>query len=250
MCPPHRFPTIRLSGLFLVAGLAGCSVAPEGVGIHDPYESFNREIHAFNKGLDSAFFGEDLDEDFSIPPEIAIPVSNFADNVALPGKVLNSLLQGDIEAAASNTFRFILNTVVGLGGLADPARIIGLPEYDTDFGQTLAIWGVPEGAYLELPLLGPSTERDAFGMVVDSILDPLDRVGTGAQRDFGPYARLAEQVIDRSDYAATVSSVLYESADSYAQTRLIYLQNRQFELARTTGDDNIGSFVDPFEDLE
>jgi phospholipid-binding lipoprotein MlaA len=187
-----------------------------------------------------------------LPADVTDPVVNFADNTALPGMVVNGLLQGDIEGVASNTLRFLLNSTVGIGGLYDPADAIGLFEQSTDFGQTLAVWGVPEGAYRELPLRGPSTERDAAGGIVDIFLDPLGYALDGEQRAVVTGTRVAGKVIDRGRFAQTVDSVLYDSADSYAQARILYLQNRRFELGQGAFSGAIDPYADPcaggFED--
>lgn len=229
----------------VVAGVAACSPAPPGVDIHDPYEDRNRAVHAFNLTLDSAIVRDAGSASDDLPDEYTQPVINFADNVGLPGAVLNGLMQGNIETAATNTMRFMINTTIGVVGLFDPAGVIGLNEVETDFGETLYVWGLPEGAYVELPLYGPSTERDAAGRIVDAIIDPLGRVGTPAQIRLGTYARIAGQVVERGDIGDTINSILYDSADGYAQARLIYLQNRRFELGDTesaAGD----TFIDPF----
>lgn len=232
----------------LCSALAACSVAPPGTLVHDPYEARNRQVHAFNKSLDGMFFSEGTG-DLSVPDEIRIPVQNFADNTALPGMVVNGLLQGNLVIAGTNTMRFLLNTTIGFGGFFDPAGAIGLETQETDFGATLAVWGVPEGAYLELPVLGPSTERDLAGKVVDYVLDPLREIGTPEQRLAGTAIRIAESAIDRVEYGNLIDEVLTDSADSYAQARLIYLQNRRFELGDDGGDPTSG-FVDPFAELE
>lgn len=223
--------------------LVACTPAPDGVSVFDPYEATNRQIHNFNKQLDETVFSGGTG--VGVPEAVGIPVANFADNVALPGMVINGLLQADIGGAATNTMRFILNTTIGIGGLFDPAGGIGLLEEETDFGETLAVWGVPEGAYLELPVLGPSTERALAGRIVDAIIDPLDQVGTRPQVEYGTVAKLAGRIVKRSQYSDTIDSVLRESADSYSQQRLIYLQNRRFELGTTSAEDA----VDPYEDL-
>jgi phospholipid-binding lipoprotein MlaA len=228
--------------------LAGCSVAPPGAQIHDPYESMNRNVHDFNKGLDSAILRPVGTTVANVPPEITDRVVNFADNTGLPGMVLNGLLQGDIGGAATNTMRFVLNSTVGVLGLFDPADAIGLYEDSTDFGETLHVWGVPEGAYLELPGFGPSTERDAVGLVVDFIIDPLDRVGNEDMSKYGLPTRIGTKVIDRGRFSNTVDSVLYDSADSYAQARILYLQNRRFELGDTSADAYIDPYADPYAD--
>lgn len=230
----------------LLFALASACAAPQpGQVINDPYEDSNRINHAFNKGLDRAFLRPTGAVTSSVPDEIVRPVANFADNVGLPGAVLNGLLQGDIPGAGTNTMRFVLNTTVGIGGLLDPAGAIGLEEQSTDFGETLAVWGVREGAYVELPLFGPSTERDAVGILVDLVIDPLDRFGTPPQLRYGTATRLATLGIRRGDFMETFDSVLYESADSYEQARLAYLQNRRFELGEAPPQ---GTDVDPFAD--
>lgn len=230
---------------FLIAFLSACSVAPEGVSVHDPYEDQNRRVHAFNKAVNDQFSGLSGGGGASVDDDLKQLVVNFADNVSLPGMVLNGLLQGDIGTAGANAMRFVLNTTVGVGGLFDPADAVGLAERETDFGQTLAVWGVPEGAYLELPILGPSTERDLAGRIVDILIDPLERYGTRPQIDYGTAAGLAARVVKRGQVSGTIDSVLNDSADSYAQLRLIYLQNRRFELGTTSDADS----VDPYDEI-
>lgn len=224
-------------------------MAPPGTEVYDPYEAQNRQIHAFNLALDEAILRDAGAAAAALPPVIRQPVVNFSDNVALPGMVLNGILQADIGGAGTNAMRFVLNTVLGFGGLIDVASEIGLYEDSTDFGETLAVWGVPEGAYQELPFFGPSTERDTFGLIVDMVIDPLGRYGTAEQLRYGGYARVAEQVIDRGVFGDTVDSILYDSADGYAQARLYYLQNRRFGIEGTAGEGNTDTFVDPFEDF-
>lgn len=241
------FPRGAAAALSLVT-ISACTAPPPGGGINDPYEPANRAVHEFNKGLDTALLRPAGQVAAQLPEAVRIPVGNFADNVGLPGTVVNNLLQGDIGGAAQNTLRFIVNSTVGVLGLADPAGGIGLTEVETDFGATLAVWGVPEGAYVELPFLGPSTERDAAGEIVDRLIDPLAglglnaALGDGAMERYGLAARAGDLVIERGMFGGTLDSVLYDSADSYAQTRLLYLQNRRFELGET------GAGVDPYAD--
>ncbi|TNC71832.1 MlaA family lipoprotein [Rubellimicrobium roseum] len=235
--------------LLLAAGaLAGCSVAPPGAEVHDPYEGLNRRVHAVNKAADRVAL-RPLGRLAAQAPEVVTqPVVNFSDNAGLPGTVVNNLLQGDVEGAARNSLRFVVNTTVGVLGLADPAGAIGLQEVETDFGATLARWGAPEGAYLELPGFGPSTERDAAGRVVDILLDPLDGLGEVPDpvRDLSFPAKVAEQVVERGQLGSTFDEILYESADSYAQARLIYLQNRRFELGQAPAATDEDYYFDPY----
>ncbi len=227
------------------AGLSACTTGETGQLINDPYEQTNRQIHAFNKGLDRNLLRPAGQVAAATPEEISGPISNFADNVGLPGAVANGLLQGDIGGAATNTMRFVVNTTVGVGGLLDPAGGIGLTEEKTDFGETLAVWGVGEGAYVEMPVLGPSTQRDAVGFVVDLFLDPLENVGLSTLNDYGTASRGLDLAITRGRFMETIDSVLYDSADSYSQARLAYLQNRRFDLGDTI---TAAEEIDPFAD--
>ncbi|MGZ9809564.1 MlaA family lipoprotein [Pseudoroseicyclus sp. H15] len=238
-----------------LAALTACSPAPPGVEIHDPYEAQNRAVHAFNTSVDTAVLRDLGQASNALPDGIGAAIVTFSDNSSLPGMAVNNLLQGNLEDAAVNSGRFVFNIVFGLLGFGDPAAEIGLYERSTDFGETLAVWGVPEGAYLELPLLGPSTERDAFGEVVDRVLNPLDYIGSEAADAYsraGTYAYVGEQIVERGQFSGTVDGLLYESADSYAQARLAYLQNRRFETGQAGG--NAGApaadagFIDPFAD--
>ncbi|MBW7922966.1 MAG: VacJ family lipoprotein [Rubellimicrobium sp.] len=250
---PRRWIVAALAAL----SLAACGAAPPTEAINDPWEANNRAVHEFNKGLDQALLRPAGRASAHLPEVIRVPVTNFAANAGLPSAIVNNVLQGDIGGAATNIMRFVLNTTVGVLGLADPAGAIGLYEVEADFGGTLARWGVPEGAYLELPVLGPSTERDAAGQLVDYVLDPLGRLDNPRldpiRRGEWP-AWAAGRVIDRGQFSDTVDSVLYESADSYAQARLIYLQNRRFQLGQGAGDDHVDpyadstAYIDPYED--
>lgn len=232
------------TGLLALA-LAGCA-APVPPAINDPDEATNREMHAFNVGLDKAVLrpvADALGRDGQ--GAVAKGVSNFSDNLGMPSAVLNNVLQLRLGKAAENTLRFGLNTVIGLGGLFDPATAMGVQGSETDFGQTLHIWGVPEGAYVELPFAGPSTTRDTVGLIVDSLIDPMNTLLPSPESNLVPVAKIASRVGDRARFMQTVDSVLYDSADSYAQARLLYLQNRRFELGQSAGET---SFEDPYED--
>jgi phospholipid-binding lipoprotein MlaA len=229
--------------LSAIAVLSACTAPTPGAQFNDPYEDTNRSVHAFNKGLDRNVLRPAGQVASVVPEEFTMPVANFADNIALPGMVANGLLQADIGGAVTNTMRFIINSTVGIGGLFDPAGGIGINEDSTDFGETLAVWGAPEGAYVELPVFGPSTERDAVGTFVDLIFDPLQSVGTATQLKYSTGSRIASLAISRGTFMDTFDSVLYDSADSYAQARLVYLQNRRFELGEAPP---AASEIDPF----
>jgi phospholipid-binding lipoprotein MlaA len=226
--------------------LAGCSAPPPGSDISDPYEAQNRQVHEFNKSVDRALFGDGTGN--GILPEIPQPVArglgNLSANLGAPRNVVNGVLQGRVDTVATNTFRFLINSTLGIGGLFDPAAAIGIDRDDTDFGETLAVWGMPEGAYVELPLLGPSTSRDALGKLVDIAIDPVTALAdSDRERLFVGLARVGGAIANRQRFSDTYESILYESADSYAQARLLYLQNRRFELGQEAGT------TDDYEDI-
>jgi phospholipid-binding lipoprotein MlaA len=233
--------------------VAGCA-APSGPdAINDPFEPTNRKVHAFNKSVDRALVGPASQGVGIIPEPVKRGVGNLADTLALPGDIANNILQLRLADAGQNTLRLATNLTFGVAGLFDFSTAIGLDGKPTDFGETLAVWGVGEGPYLELPLAGPSTARDTVGMVVDTVFDPVSRALPVREANAATAIRLFSRLGDRDRFAQTVESILYESADSYAQARLLYLQNRRFTLARgkLTGgaeatDD--GGFIDPYAD--
>lgn len=239
-------PWAVIGATVVLLALAGCARPPAPVGVDDPDEAQNRKIHAFNKAVDSRVLSPAANVYGNVPEPLRQGVANFADNLEVPGEVVNNLLQGRPHHALENTFRFAVNTTVGIGGLFDPASAMGVQGKSTDFGETLHVWGAPEGAYVELPLLGPSTSRDTLGMIVDIALDPVGHLVPEPERYIATAASVASTIGDRYRYSETVDSILYDSADSYAQARLLYLQNRRFELGQTGGEDD---FFDPYEDL-
>ena len=229
----------------LLAAMAGCA-APVPSGITDPHEARNRKVHEFNKSLDqnlvrpSAFgYGH------TAPGPVRIAVQNFAQNLGLPGDVLNDVLQAKPEPATHNTLRFIVNTTVGIAGLFDPATAIGLPGKPTGFGETLHVWGFGEGNYVELPLFGPSTGRDSIGLLMDIALDPLRFTLPTAAANASTGVQVIAGLGRRYRYSDEIDAILYGSADSYAQLRLLYLQNRRYQLGQAVSP---GDFVDPYED--
>ncbi len=233
--------------LLAAAGLGACGPAPVPSGIDDPREAQNREIHAFNKAMDRAIV-----KPLSGSGEGAAPlrqgVANLAANLDGPGDVLNGLMQGRPHHAAQNGLRFAFNTVFGLGGLFDPATAIGLPARPTDFGETLHVWGLPEGGYAEAPFIGPSTNRDLLGKMVDAAVNPWGNILPRREANAVTGLRVAGKLAARGEYADTVDEVLYDSADSYAQSRLIYLQNRRHQLQQNAGAPSDAGFIDPYED--
>ncbi len=229
--------------------LSACAApAPLPLG-EDPLEARNREVHQFNVALDRALLKPAATTYGSIPDPVERGVTNFADNLDLPADVVNNLLQGRPHYAVQNTFRFAVNSTVGILGLFDVASLIDAPHKKTDFGETLHVWGMAEGPYVELPGFGPSTERDTLGTVVDLVANPVGALIPDLPSGVGTAATIASKLGDRNRYSATIDSVLYDSADSYAQARLLFLQNRRFELGQNAGGTGAEpDFLDPYED--
>ena len=248
---PVVFPAktaMRAGAVALICLTSACATQnPEARAngeIFDPYEDVNRDIHKFNVAVDRyAFRPASKGYVAIVPPDMVTAFSNFAENLSMPGNAVNYLLQGDLKMAGTATARFMINTVLGVGGFGDAASDFGVAETRTDFGQTLHVWGVGEGAYVELPLLGPSNARDATGTFIDFFTNPIGLLENNPVENVEIYAEIVDRLGQRGTYSDTVDSILYESADSYAQGRLIYLQNRRFEL----GQEDATSEVDPFE---
>jgi phospholipid-binding lipoprotein MlaA len=160
--------------LALLAFLTGCATVPPNAGQdpRDPLESFNRQVFEFNEGLDKVVL-KPLAQvyDAVLPVPVQECLSNGFSNLREPSNALNNLLQGKGSAAVSDVCRFAVNTTVGLLGCFDVATRMGLEKSREDFGQTLAVWGVGNGPFLVLPLLGPSTIRDTAGIGVETVLD-------------------------------------------------------------------------------
>jgi phospholipid-binding lipoprotein MlaA len=230
-----------------LAALSACTAQPQATGINDPFEASNRAIHEFNKSFDSAvlsptaeFYGETL------PAPVRTVIGNVADNISLTGDVVNDILQGQVDDAVHNGFRFAINSTLGLGGLFDPAASFGLETRATGFGETLHTYGVPEGPYVELPFLGPSTGREAAGRVVDFFTnaDSYALEGTSAAAATG--VGVVDLLNDRYDLRDVIDDVLYGSEDSYALARDTYLQNLRFRYA---GDDAAEQVIEIYEEL-
>ena len=160
---------------------------------------------------------------------------------------MNNILQLDIPAAAINSTRFFINSTVGLAGLFDPSDSVGFEERGTDFGQTLQRWGFAEGAYVAMPFFGPSNIRDGMGLFVDMLLlDPTSANLKPPMTFYRSWSGIGAILQGRQIYGDQIDEVLYRSADSYAQSRLVYLQNRRFQLKDSSSD----AYIDPYAEFE
>ncbi len=246
-----NYRPLRRAALALVsvAFLAACGPAVVNETINDPYEQRNRDVHAFNKAVDRAIFqpitkvvgggGDGKRRSGGVMRY----VGNFGSNADLPRNFVNDVLQANPEDAAHTAMRFLINTTFGIAGIFDPATQWGLPARPTDFGETLYVWGLNEGAYVELPILGPSTSRAVLGRVVDFAMNPVRYIVPSPERYAFTGARIVSGAGKRAEYSDTIDDVLYNSADSYAQARLLYLQNRRFQLGQVVEAEE----VDPFD---
>lgn len=211
----------------------------------DPFEQENRRTHERSKKMDRAVI-RPVAKAYSaaLPDDIESAISRFSLNLSIPQSVVNNTLQGNMKGATEDLYRFVVNTTIGMGGIFDPATELNMPAAtEADFGMTLHAWGVPQGAYLELPVIGPSTERDAVGKFVDLFTDPLSYALPSPEKYVGTATKVSTKISDRGRYAETFDSILYDSADSYAQARSLYLQKRKFELEGGDG----GAYSDPYD---
>jgi phospholipid-binding lipoprotein MlaA len=202
-----------------------------GDTIVDPMENMNRKTHALNKALDKALLrpaGNAYGAIISEPDHEVI--NNFAANLSEPSTIVNQILQGRIMRATKSSFRFVINTTLGFGGTVDAGKDFGLFADETDFGETLDVWGFGEGAYVELPFFAGSTVRDTVGLVVDFAIDPMSHVTPKKYKPAKTGVKLLELAGDRDQYGDVIDGVLYDTEDSYASQRLYYLQNRRFKL--------------------
>lgn len=212
--------------------LAACAGPSEGEFVHDPWEDTNRQIHEFNKGVDTVLLrpaGQAYDA--AVPGLAKLLIGNALDMLDMPMIVINRVLQGEPMLALEAVGRTGLNVVFG-GGLLDPATEFGLPKEETDLGLTFASWGVEEGPYVELPFLGPATSRDAVGRVAEIAVDPFNFLtGVPAVDALGPGAAVTGIVEIRAENMSAIDRVLYESEDSYVAVRTFYNQRRRREAA-------------------
>jgi phospholipid-binding lipoprotein MlaA len=194
----------------------------------DPLEPMNRAFFRGNKTLDQVILRPIAYVYNSVVPDVGRrAVSNFLDNVQSPVVFANSALQGDVNNSFAVFWRFVINTTVGLGGINDVAASGGLKARDADFGQTLATYGVPSGAYIVLPLIGPGTLRDTSGRGVDLVLDPV----TWAHDDAWGFAKAGANGVDfRSNNMRLLDDLYNNSVDPYATFRSAYLQRRAKEV--------------------
>lgn len=217
--------------LAVIAALAGCAIAKPRTD--DPLQKFNRKSYAVNHAIDKAVIRPVAVVYRKVTnPPVRRAFSDFFSNIQLPVTIANDLLQAQPKRAIKSTGRFLVNLTVGLGGFMDPASRLGMPQENNDFGITLARWGVPDGAYLVIPLIGPTTTRDIWRMPVDGyFFDPLSIYAR--THDFTYKQEFIPQIL----YLVTLrsrgidaESYLESAYDPYIFVRDAYRQQRLYEL--------------------
>jgi phospholipid-binding lipoprotein MlaA len=225
-----------------VFALSGCATLPAGKhDARDPFERANRSVYRFNRSVDLAVFRPAARAwKTAVPAPVRHGLANFVGNLSSPVTIINDLLQGKLRDGADDFSRLLVNTVFGLG-FFDPATHAGLQRHEEDFGQTLGKWGVPVGPYLMLPLLGPSSVRDAPSRLADEYTDERHYLQD-------PYLQWGLWVTDKLEWRAGLldaDAVLDNTYDPYAFVRNAWLQRREYkvrdgnvdESAVDTGDD-------------
>ncbi|HET8900134.1 MAG TPA: VacJ family lipoprotein [Rhodanobacteraceae bacterium] len=221
----------RAALLLLVVILGGCAIAKPRTD--DPWEKFNRNAYSFNMAMDKAVIRPVAVGYRKITNEpVRRAFSDFFTNLRMPITVGNDLLQGRPRDALEAGGRFLINLTLGLGGFFDPASGIGLPLETTDFGVTLARWGVPDGPYLVLPFIGPTTARDVWQMPVDGyFFDPIS-IYSREQR-LAYHAELIPQflyLVTLRAGALDAESFLQSAYDPYVFMRDAYRQRRLYKI--------------------
>jgi phospholipid-binding lipoprotein MlaA len=219
----------RLGSVLLFGALlSGCATANFDSPENDPFEEANRRTFEATLAIDRAVM-RPVATTYrdTIPVPVQTMLRNFLDNLTSPGVLVNDFLQGEPERAGTTLERLIINTTFGIGGVIDIAEVWGRPKHREDFGQTLAVWGVGEGPYLVIPLLGPTNSRDLLGRGVDFFFDPFTYIEWGDE-SYVPWVRLGVDQIDfRARALQQVEDIERTSADFYAATRSLYRQNRE-----------------------
>ena len=238
-----RHPALLAAALLVLVGCAGkpASTDPDTLAqareANDPYEGTNRFFYKIDDGLDTYVLRPvAVAYRAVVPGAVRRPVHNLIDNLVNPVRFANDVIQGKPRRAGDTLMRFVINSTAGAGGLFDVASEVGYQRHPTDFGVTLALWGVGEGPFLFLPVLGPSNPRDATGYAVDVGLDPLTYATFGGSTAV-ELGRFGVGAVDaRERLIDPIDSVKRTALDPYATFRSLYRQNRQSEIDDTRKD--------------
>jgi phospholipid-binding lipoprotein MlaA len=222
-------------------GQADLSQGIMGEDENDPLEGVNRAVFEFNRVVDGLLIKPAAQIYRGVLPQQAQDsVRSFLRNLRTPAILVNDVLQGDMDRAGTTISRFLVNTTLGIGGLFDVAGDhLGIPFHDEDFGQTLAVWGVGEGPYLVLPILGPSNPRDVVGLASEWYLDPVNLYFTNVRDDdWVPWVRAGLTGVDaRARSLDALDQLERTSLDYYAAIRSLYRQNRDNQIRNNRSGD-------------
>lgn len=258
MPSPRRAPARSAAfALAALVALAGCATRPDPTdaeavaefnATNDPLEPLNRGLFFVNDGIDTLILRPAAEAyRIFLPPQVREAIRNVLANLRTPVILVNDLLQGEQQRAATTLGRFVVNTTLGIGGIRDAATEWGLVGHTEDFGQTLAVWGSPEGAYLFIPVLGPSNPRDLVGTAGSAAMDPFTWVGLngGDGVQTVTMTRTGLTAVDtREGLIEPLDALRAGSLDPYATLRSVYRQRRDMEIrnqgnappsARSTG---------------
>ena len=231
--------------IVLLIFYASNSLAEEKFTANECFEKVSRGTLKFNMALDNAIFKPVAKGYRALPVPIRKGSSNFVDNLRSLLTLSNNVLQGDLKGAANTAGRFAVNTTVGILGIFDPAEKMGLNKRSReDFGQTLGVWGADTGCYFVLPIFGPTTARDAFGLIGNVFIDPVYQVTHNTETDMVIgnnnlqehnyyYYRGTDAVDFRSKNIESIESLQNNSIDFYASIKSLYLQNRAQKIANS-----------------
>ncbi|MCW2038091.1 MlaA family lipoprotein [Xanthomonas campestris] len=210
-------------------GAAAGPALPGGAPAYDPWERYNRGMHRFNLAVDRGV-ARPLATGYTkvVPRPARLGVTNFFDNLGSPLTMVNQLLQGHPVYAVQTLGRFVMNSTLGVAGLFDPASAAGIPRRSEDFGQTLGVWGWRNSRYFELPLFGPRTVRDTFGLGGDIPLSPLRQLDDSGAR----FALQGLQLVDTRAQLMSLDSLRDQAPDEYALTRDAWMQRRNYQITR------------------
>ena len=236
-----RFISVLIASTFFLSACVSPGSHPD-----DPYESFNRSIFKFNTVVDSIFLKPPAELYNNITPApIRAGINNAYLNVNMIPSVINDVLQAEWNDAIKDTWRFIINSTLGIGGIFDPAGLTcHLPAHSNDLGLTFAKWGDKKSPFIMLPLLGPSTIRDGMGLLFNfSLFTPYPYL----HQDAVIYGILGFRYIDLRAQMLATDKLIEESLDKYTFLRDAYLQNRNYLITGQQEDTSGMLYVDETE---
>ncbi len=242
-----RASAIPMIGLAASLAFGGCATKPpasdpdslaEYNETNDPLEPTNRVFYAINNGLDTVILRPVAEAyRYVFPQPVRTGVHNVLVNLGSAVTLGNDILQAKPRRAGDTVMRFLINTTIGVVGIFDVADKLGYPAHDSDFGVTMAIWGMPEGPFLFLPILGPSDPRDAVGFGVDIAMDPFTWVGKGTAVTAIKWTKTVIGAVDaRERVLDAIDEIKKTALDPYATFRSLYRQHRESQISDTRND--------------